>query len=107
MLDTDSPQNFHLGEQKAAKIAQGSSDSVKTISILALLFLPGTGIAVCQNSRSPLLSNVKLLLMKVDNIQHSFFPPSDSNFKVKIAPSFIFYCFWATPITTLSMIFWL
>jgi hypothetical protein len=45
-----SHQTFHLGQQHGAKTAQGSSDSVKTISILTLLFLPGTGIAVRRSS---------------------------------------------------------
>jgi hypothetical protein len=98
-------RRLFISGSKVAKTSQGSSESIKTISIVTLLFLPGTGIAVCQNSPCPRSPSWRPCLLKKTVFSTPFFCPADSSFKVDIAPSFIFYWILTIPTTVVIMSF--
>jgi hypothetical protein len=48
-------RRLFIAGSKVAKTSQGSSELIKTISIVTPLFLPGTGIANAKTPLSPAL----------------------------------------------------
>jgi hypothetical protein len=60
-------RRLFISGSKVAKTSQGSSESIKTISIVTLLFLPARELPYAKNPLS-LLSKLTLLLIKEDYI---------------------------------------